>query len=885
MAKKKKSNNNKKKNNHTNDDSKLQEQSSVEESPLSEDDVLAEDSAAAPLSSPEEKLVDHLVVHSPEPSPIESLAAESLVESSASVEVADNATPEAEATTTMVADSNNVDNTEVSPGENSITDVPEKTSVEIKTETSDDGGLILEEKLNVEAVIEHERLITPPEEDNLQEVINDGTRPAENEAKDEAEKEARTINGAPEETIQLEIMEKECSAAEVPAEVEGEEKPKSTPEEEEEAKVDAEDFASSELVEMVRSEREEPENTDKAKSETDDVKLIERGIDDSPSDELGPPLQVEDEISETTPVIEDPLATKTKDPSPATENNLGVDSKIVTEPTVASTAAPDNGSVHREPVQETSSTQAKKVDFTKVEEKKNIAKPQDPAPTLTFAQAFGNPDSKPPPIQTDLKDKDSSSNPTPRGMTFAQAFGSNPISPLATPASASKDASSAGTQVVEPPPSTKSTASSHSALSASRNKKVQGLMSKYMEEVAHEPLPGDAIPIRKKNTGQSPANSLTYASQDTPLSAQSIREKIAVTEVELAHLPNIASVRDKFESSSRSTGSDQVFEFGESFRQKKRFEQLSEKERQQEAKVVMRGFNERDLFPGKVASGEIDSSSLGKVYTFEMSTNASMDLPPDGTCRVNYQKADYSAMVFVVHRTRGMLLLHAGDGTDKKRHVPTGVIQESEFLDAAKKSGSGNAQLQIAAREAAARQLFENTGLDIRHSMNRFKPAILRLNPPTDAKGVQYLKNEYNNRLYYFLQVDEEDFATISEADGNGKLTRPSEDSGDSPLVLRLRDTYDGFTFVLDPSDAAKILKQDGNIDATSALRMIMNEASGGTSVRVPDVKAADYSVADSAPDDEKADRLASATVRTVGEKTPDTHDHTEGVTCCCGWW
>jgi hypothetical protein len=442
-----------------------------------------------------------------------------------------------------------------------------------------------------------------------------------------------------------------------------------------------------------------------------------------------------------------------------------------------------------------------------------------------------------------------------------------------------------------------------------------------MEEVAHEPLPGDAIPLRRRSTDteDSGRRFSRSNSQETPSSVCS-KEKKALTEVELSSLPKISSVRDMFESSSRSSGSAPVFEFGESFRQKKRFEQLSEKERELEAKAAMRGFNEKDLFGGKTAEGEIDTSSLGRTFTFEMSPHSVV--LPDGICRVLYKKANYRAMVFVVHRTRGMLLLHVNASTNSpdsstKSQIPGGPVLEEEFLKAASESGSAQVQLQIAAREAAARQLYEKTGLDMRQHVNRFKPAVLRLNPPVDAFGAQYLKNEYDNKLYYFLQVDEEDFAKIEESEKtseggdnsshNYRLKRPSEDPGDSQLKLRLRDDFNGFTFVQDPGNAANVLKMDGNDDATNALNMIMSEAAGRS--YTPDAKATDYSVADSVPGDERNGTLAGANVRTVGEKqqgkptsgygeksfhneadlnmksSQDTNEIVE-VSCCCGrWW
>jgi hypothetical protein len=62
------------------------------------------------------------------------------------------------------------------------------------------------------------------------------------------------------------------------------------------------------------------------------------------------------------------------------------------------------------------------------------------------------------------------------------------------------------------------------------------------------------------------------------------------------------------------------------------------------------------------------------------------------------------------------------------------------------------------------------------------KPAVLRMNPPVDENGVALLKNENDNRLYYFLQLHDEDFVPVQsesaplvapegEADSNLKVS------------------------------------------------------------------------------------------------------------------
>jgi hypothetical protein len=484
------------------------------------------------------------------------------------------------------------------------------------------------------------------------------------------------------------------------------------------------------------------------------------------------------------------------------------------------------------------------------------------------------------------------------------------------------------------------TPTSHSALSASKNKKASDLISQYQEKVAHEALPGDAVPI------QSSSQKGYYFDNVSPATARILQKKADLTFVELNSLPDMNSVRAKFEKSARKSPGN--FEFGESFRQKKRIEQLSEKEKEEDAKVTMRGFNEKVLTQGKRASGEIDNSSLPKSFTFDTSSNAAI-IPNDGVCRVDYMNADFRARVFVVHKTRGMLLLqdkHVSSSKSsrkkssrKKKTVPGGKITEEEFLAAAKESGSPQVQLQIAAREAAIRNVYEMTGLDIREQADRLKPAVLVMNPAMNAaRGYQYLRNENQEGLFYFLQVDDNDLEKLQEAQGDDaasakltrpsedpgddalptKLKRPTEDPGDDQLTLKVSNDYSGYEFVQDPVVASKYLKKDGD-DAAVALAMIMSaaaqEAKATTptqedTVKEPDAKATEYadkSMLDDEIDDDDNDEVddqpKNGTVRTIGitenaaekptepvdgkpsKTSSDTADVMADVCCCCSFW
>ena len=233
-------------------------------------------------------------------------------------------------------------------------------------------------------------------------------------------------------------------------------------------------------------------------------------------------------------------------------------------------------------------------------------------------------------------------------------------------------------------------------------------------------------------------------------------------------------------------------------------------------------------------------------------------------------------------------------------------------------------QLQIAAKEAAARLVFEITGLDIRQQADRLKPAILSMTPSMNtARGYENLTNENEEKLYYFLEVDKDDFDNVQQEQGeeaaSSKLTRPSEDAGedpapsklkrpsqdlgDEPLTLKLSSDYSKYEFVQDPVKARKVLLKDGN-DAATALTMILKTAAKeikGARIDVPDAKATEYDVSD----DEGAEECETdGAVRTVGEKSANGNGNTfnddeaklnktaagntneeVGVSCCCGFW
>lgn len=75
----------------------------------------------------------------------------------------------------------------------------------------------------------------------------------------------------------------------------------------------------------------------------------------------------------------------------------------------------------------------------------------------------------------------------------------------------------------------------------------------------------------------------------------------------------------------------------------------------------------------------------------------------------------------------------------------------------AKTCSERSSQLELACKLGAARELYEETGLDLRSSLDRIIPASLRA-APVQENGRELLVNEHKNRLFFFVPVNDQDF-------------------------------------------------------------------------------------------------------------------------------
>lgn len=126
-----------------------------------------------------------------------------------------------------------------------------------------------------------------------------------------------------------------------------------------------------------------------------------------------------------------------------------------------------------------------------------------------------------------------------------------------------------------------------------------------------------------------------------------------------------------------------------------------------------------------------------------------------------------------------------------------------------------NKILLEAAKMGAARELFEETGIDIRTQLHRLEP--VRLYKDGDETA---LVNALQNKLYFFLNVTDDDFFKGVEEEEAG-LTYPQGEHGKN-LGLRISHEHSGFIFENDPLQSVeKLAKHSGGAGAR-ALRMSM---------------------------------------------------------------
>lgn len=183
-----------------------------------------------------------------------------------------------------------------------------------------------------------------------------------------------------------------------------------------------------------------------------------------------------------------------------------------------------------------------------------------------------------------------------------------------------------------------------------------------------------------------------------------------------------------------------------------------------------------------------------------------------------FVNSSYKAFVFATHPKHGMLLLFCTKKKIKGDHfqLPGGGINESEFQHASKRSGGDpRRQLILASKHAVIRKLREDTGIDIRENIKRLKPAHLRF----DSECYNQLSCEHRKRLFFTLEVMDNDFFALADVEYNENLESPIDGEG-IPLMLKLSKEHSGFKFQKDLNESIQEIKKHSGKACSEALQL-----------------------------------------------------------------
>eukprot|EP00804_Cyclotella_cryptica_P013864 CCRYP_002399-RA/>CCRYP_002399-RA protein AED:0.03 eAED:0.03 QI:115/1/0.66/1/1/0.66/3/2580/133 len=119
---------------------------------------------------------------------------------------------------------------------------------------------------------------------------------------------------------------------------------------------------------------------------------------------------------------------------------------------------------------------------------------------------------------------------------------------------------------------------------------------------------------------------------------------------------------------------------------------------------------------------------------------------------------DYKAFIVPIHPNHGILLLYCTRKKSKGPHhqLPGGHVDKEDFDRAVMMSPGvrGANHLLLACKIGAARELFEETGIDLRKSLDRLKPLQLR---STNGSEDDELSCEFKKRLLFSVHISDND--------------------------------------------------------------------------------------------------------------------------------
>ena len=237
----------------------------------------------------------------------------------------------------------------------------------------------------------------------------------------------------------------------------------------------------------------------------------------------------------------------------------------------------------------------------------------------------------------------------------------------------------------------------------------------------------------------------------------------------------------------------------------------------------------RATHPYVVDNGiKYDQSSFVKIITTQQHyKNPMSDLHQD------YTTEDYRAFLFAQHPIHGLLLLYCSRKKNKSPHfqAPGGHVDKEDFDEAlirlqdttaSSSSVDGDSShplLTLACKIGAARELYEETGIDLRNDLNRLQPVQLR---KSKKDGSFTTSCVLKHRLFFKICFTDDDFVTDG-FDSMVTLGLSRSMNTEAPmLMLKLSEEHQGFLFEPDPRRAIDLLNQHSGGKVSTALDMAM---------------------------------------------------------------
>lgn len=215
----------------------------------------------------------------------------------------------------------------------------------------------------------------------------------------------------------------------------------------------------------------------------------------------------------------------------------------------------------------------------------------------------------------------------------------------------------------------------------------------------------------------------------------------------------------------------------------------------------------------------------------------------------DYTADDYRAFLFAQHPIHGLLLLYCSRKKNKPPHfqAPGGHVDKEDFDEAltrlqddttSNSSVDGNTThplLLLACKIGAARELYEETGIDLRNHLDRLQPVQLR---KSENNGAFPASCVLKHRLFFKICFSDDDFETTG-FDSMVALGLSQAMNTEAPmLMLKLSHEHQGFRFEPDPRRAVDLLMQHSGGKVSKALGMALAQGDMSASLErdEPDV-------------------------------------------------